>query len=260
MTTIDPEVSGAEPGSQSSTPASSSAAPEAPASKMTFIVIGLTEASRATMTSRLNSLGAEAIALASLGELPDALQRIPVCGILLELLASIKASPLEKQMAHDLLELYPLARFKLAGSEILLQSKERTLELFVSECLRRGARTARRSPRINRHLAVYLSPDDTFDDAERVVTCNISQGGCFLYSAREWTVGERVWLRFFGEDAVATGTVCSWRPWGNDKLMPGIGVRIHADASRQFGSGVCSGAFDGTIRAACPASSGEGEP
>ncbi len=84
------------------------------------------------------------------------------------------------------------------------------------------------------YLAVYLSADESFEDAEKVVTTNISPSGCFVYSAREWEPGSRVWLIFFGDEAVVCGTVCSSLPWGNNKLLPGIGIRLDTSIP-QFG-------------------------
>jgi hypothetical protein len=74
---------------------------------------------------------------------------------------------------------------------------------------------------------VHLSADAKFENAEKVVTTNISDRGCFVYSIRKWTTGDRVWLRFLGDDEDICGTVCSWRQWGNNKAMPGIGIKLN---------------------------------
>ena len=84
-------------------------------------------------------------------------------------------------------------------------------------------------PDIVRYLAVHRSADGKFEDAEKVVTANVSDHGCFVYSIREWSAGDRVWLRFLGDEADICGTVRSWRPWGNNKTMPGIGIKLDVE-------------------------------
>jgi PilZ domain len=96
----------------------------------------------------------------------------------------------------------------------------------VHECQQFNPRTLRKDARRNAYLAVHLSADAKFENAEKVVTTNISEHGCFVYSIREWSTGDRVWLRFLGDDEDICGTVCSWRQWGNNKAMPGIGIKL----------------------------------
>jgi len=169
----------------------------------------------------------EVTLLASPAELPAVLQKIRACGILLEVITLIKASPTDKKAIQDLLELYPFGKFKLAGNGVLILGKE-SVEQFVYECRNFNPRTLRKELRKSGHIAVYLSADGTFEDAEKVVTINLSVGGCFVYSIREWSIGKRVWLQFPGDAVVVCGTVCSWQPWGNNKIIPGIGVKLDA--------------------------------
>ena len=130
----------------------------------------------------------------------------------------------DKADTLELFELYPFAKFKLVDNEVRMLGH--TLPGFVDKCRQFQSRSIRTDIREARYLAVYLSSDATFKDAEKVVTANISPGGCFLYSAREWAFGSRVWLKFLGDSAVICGTVCSSRSWGNNKVLPGIGIRL----------------------------------
>ena len=190
----------------------------------TCVVIAARQDTRDLMAASLQARGLDAALLASLGELRCALERVPACGILLELAAAIRASKQVKEDARELFELYPFAKFRLACSEASILGD--TLDSFAQKCLAFEPRKIPASVRESRFLAVYLSADETFTDAEKVVTADISARGCFLYSAREWTPGSRVWLKFLGVEAVFCGSVCSTRPWGNNKLLPGIGVRL----------------------------------
>jgi Tfp pilus assembly protein PilZ len=73
---------------------------------------------------------------------------------------------------------------------------------------------------------VYLSADETFQDAEKTTTANMSDSGCFVVSTREWDIGGRVWLKFLGNEIAVCGTVCSMQPWGNNQFLPGIGIEV----------------------------------
>jgi len=190
----------------------------------TCVVIAACENTRDLMAASLEARGLDVALLASLGELRGTLEKVPACGILLELAAAITASMQVKKNTRELLELYPCAKFRLAGNEASILCD--TLDSFAQKCLAFEPKKIPASVRESRFLAVYLSADDTFTDAEKVVTADISARGCFLYSARQWTPGSRVWLKFPGVEAIFCGSVRSTRPWGNNKLLPGIGVRL----------------------------------
>ena len=191
----------------------------------TCVVVALSEDVRNIVAAELKSLRMEATLLALPEELPTFLEKNPACGILLEVIASIKASQEAKKAIQELSEFYPFGKFKLAGNEVLILGKE-SLQSFVHDCQQFNPRTLRKDSRHNAYLAVHLSADGKFEDAEKVVTVNVSDRGCFVYSIREWTAGNRVWLRFLGDDADICGTVCAWQPWGNNKTMPGIGIKL----------------------------------
>jgi hypothetical protein len=176
------------------------------------------------MAASLKARGLDTVLLGSLGELRSTLETLPACGILLELATAITASTWLKENTRELFELYPFAKFRLTGSQALIIGD--SIDSFASKCQGFEPRRIRASIRESRFLAVYLSADETFEDAEKVVTANVSGRGCFVYSARNWALGSRVWLRFSGVEAVFCGKVCSMRPWGNNKYLPGIGVEL----------------------------------
>jgi PilZ domain-containing protein len=188
------------------------------------VVVALDEKTRDFLAVSLKALQMEAVSLASLGELRATLRTVSVCGILLELATAIKAVEQDKKDTSELFELYPFAKFKLVDNEVRMLGH--TLPGFVDKCRQFQPRSIRTDIREARYLAVYLSSDATFKDPEKVVTANISRSGCFLYSAREWVFGSRVWLKFLGDEAVVCGTVCSSRPWGNNRVLPSIGIRL----------------------------------
>src|ERR1035438_9596494 len=101
---------------------------------MMFVVVALIDDTRKVIAASLEALGMDVRLLASLGELQATLQEIPVSGILLDLITSTKSSTLDKQSTHDLIQLYPNARFKIVGNDVLILGKEQSLERFVSDC------------------------------------------------------------------------------------------------------------------------------
>jgi len=190
----------------------------------TCVVIASHQNPRNLMAASLKARGLDTVLLGSLGELRSTLETLPACGILLELATAITASARLKVSTQELFELYPFAKFRLAGSEALIIGD--TFDSFASRCREAEPRRIRKYPREIRFLAVYLSADETFADAEEVVTSDISDCGCFVYSARKWALGDRVWLKFPGGESVFCGEVCSMRPWGNNRYLPGIGIKL----------------------------------
>jgi hypothetical protein len=190
----------------------------------TFVVVALHRTTRDVVANLLKSMEIDAVLLASLGELRNTLEKIPACGILLDLTTAITASAKDKRDTKEFLELYPSTKFRLAGEDVVILGE--TLEQFGSRCRQFVPRKIRTSVRETKYLAVYLSTDETFKDAEKTVTANISDNGCFVYSVREWEVGSCVWLRFLGNERAIRGDVCSVQPWGNNKYLPGIGIRL----------------------------------
>jgi hypothetical protein len=150
----------------------------------TCVVVALSEDVRDVVAAKLKSLGMEATLVASPEELPAVLEKSPACRILLEVITAIKASPDAKKAIQELSEFYPFGKFKRAGNEVLILGKE-SLQSFVHDCQQFNPRTLRRDTRHSAYLAVHLCADEKFEDAEKVVTVNVSDQGCFVYSIRE---------------------------------------------------------------------------
>ncbi len=193
------------------------------------VVVAFGEATRDILAATLKTKGIEAVPLASLADLHRTLKTTRVSGILLEFRSAIVAQERDKEAAKTILELYPSAKFRCAESQILIAGE--TLDSFVERCERFEPRFIRRSERKEKYIAVYLAAGETFKGAERTVTVNVSDRGLFVYSMREWTVGSRVWLRALGDEIVVCGVVCSYRPWGNNVSLPGIGLQIESGES-----------------------------
>ena len=193
---------------------------------MKCVVVALSEDIRNLMAASLQSLEVKAVLLPSLGELVATLKTIPVSGILMELTTAIKASPHEKITTQEPIQLYPSTKFRVVDDKIFILGNQSALDRFIVECRQFQPRRIRTSPRVTKYLAVYLSENDSFDDPEKVITTNISERGCFVYSTREWKLGTCVYLRFAGSDMVSRCKVRWSQPWGNSKIIPGIGLEF----------------------------------
>lgn len=184
---------------------------------------------RTVVEASLRHLGLDTRGVGSLGELAAIVRDLPVGGILLELVTSIKSSPEEKEVTNELAHVYPFARFRLVGQDIRILGEGNSLDGFAQRCLHFNPRILRREARNARHVAVYLSRKPGFEDAEKAVTINMSEGGCLVFSSREWEIGDPVWLRFPGDEIAISGTVRFWRAWGH-KGAPGIGVQFNVES------------------------------
>jgi len=195
----------------------------------TVVVVAKSEKTRRSIVKIVEMEGGSALGVASLAELLTVLEETPVSGIILDLITSTKASAQEKLETNEPIQLYPNIKVKVIEDQVNTLGKGMTLGQFVHDCQAFKPRSIRKSIRRERHIAFFLSRDNSFSAIEKVVTLNISDGGCFICSTSDWQVGERVWLRFIDNDCVMSGVVVWWQPWGNNKKMPGIGIRFDFD-------------------------------
>jgi hypothetical protein len=196
---------------------------------LTCVVIASDAGIRSVIEASLEPLGLHVKGLSSPGDLMGIVRDVPIGGILLELMTSIQSSPEEKEASNEFARVYPFARFRLVGHDVRILGEGNTLEAFAQRCRNFNPRILRRDIRISRNLAVYLSRDPGFEDSEKAVTINVSKGGCFVYTSRDWRIGDYVWLRLPGEEITIVATVCFWCAWGQ-KGTPGIGIRFNVES------------------------------
>jgi hypothetical protein len=143
-------------------------------------------------------------------------------------ITSIRASPQAKKALQELAEFYPSGRFKLTGNEITILGKE-SLGSFCARLPAVQSENAAEGCEKYRLSCSSFVGNGNFEHAEKVVTVNVSDRGCFVFSIREWKTGDRVWLRFLGDEADICGTVCAWQPWGNNKTTLGISIKLDVE-------------------------------
>ena len=176
--------------------------------------------------------------VSSLSELYKGMQAKGYNGILLDVKTKVRASAEEKEHIHGLLESFPVLQINLdretgeVGSLSAGRSgKGSALEDFLDrECGSFQERSVRSSVRRDVNLNVLLADKTCHSEkgAVRSITLNISRGGCFIYSTREWDLHERLGFSVveLSDPSLITGEVRWHVPWGKSTRIPGVGVKF----------------------------------
>jgi len=159
----------------------------------------------------------------------------PLCGIMVDMPTYIRSSDEDKRLLTDLVALFPALRLKYHEPT----DEIRTLpfgtdypgnipltDFIMQYCGTFAPRKIRTCERSQQHLPALLS---TSDGAEcRIVTANISQGGCFLVSYNPLEVGAQGLLVFkeLKDSTPVPMEVRSVRVWGEYRTLPGMGIRF----------------------------------
>ena len=206
--------------------------------KPRVILISREGDAKQTYLNAIKTLEADVDTVSSFGELHRALIQTPYNGVMIDLVTKIRAKKAEKELFHQILELFPVVQLNLeekSGEIRTLYFGQSvgggTLEEFVHrECQSFFPRTIRSSLRKRIHFNVTISKNDDFSgiEIEKSVTIDVSEGGCFIYTINEWERQQEVWLRIkeLSDGAPILGEV-RWRiPWGKTMKLPGIGVQF----------------------------------
>lgn len=191
--------------------------------------------SREDYCRELDVCGVEVVAVENIFPVPEAIADQRFNGLLLDIKAKMKA------IRHSRAEVYRLtARFPTA----LLQHDmhTRTVRIFHpgrgptkclsdfvdKHCRHHHPQKLRSFPRKQAYLPVLLTVSDTEQRPRRLVTKDISPGGCFLVSFQSWKLGERVRLSFVEDERLRTilAEVKRMVCWGEGRELPGVGVEF----------------------------------
>lgn len=173
---------------------------------------------------------------------------VSYCGLLVDIVSSIRASQFDRESLKSLMDVYPSMRLRWdsAGGDIRtlmtgagVGQKISLEQFFTRYCRLFFARPVRSSRRrvINCNVlsSVYVEmPEET---TTRTVTSDISVGGCFLYSSNCLTSGTILWIRFIDlvDNSPIQVEVVWCREWGKTMSLPGVGVKFVSikDGQRQ---------------------------
>lgn len=187
----------------------------------------------------LQSLGIECEWTSKVSDMRRWLVGTPFNGLIFDVLTAARTSPVERALLQEFSDYYPtlMMRWNSASRKVRglvfgeILDKEDPLGDFVGRfCQPDRALVYRKTKRFNIHLNVLLSPKDEFTEqqVEKTVTLNLSRGGCFIISSRNWQHVEHAWIRLPDlADPTPIGVeVCQYLPWGEQKQIPGIGVKF----------------------------------
>ncbi|MBN1567432.1 MAG: PilZ domain-containing protein [Acidobacteria bacterium] len=178
----------------------------------------------------------------SISHLRDILMEQPCNGLLFCIASLVGIDQAGKSFVQTLEQVYPVARIRLnkqKGTFSLIASRSGRVETiadFIHVCSKFHARCLRRSERLSKTLNVLASADPDFSDPMRTFTVNVSPRGCFLYSSREWDIGETVFIQIQELPGRSTieGMVIRYVPWGVPFHIQGIGIQFINTENRQI--------------------------
>jgi Tfp pilus assembly protein PilZ len=205
----------------------------------TILLICREGQSRQLYQAELNSAGVLLVAVQMLTQFFRRELFRPISGILVDMPTYMRSTEEEKRLLMELVGLFPALRIKCNESS----GEIRTLpfgtaypgnlapvafvQTYCTPFLQRKIRSSERSLQ---HLSALLSRSLVMDavSGTRSVTANVCSGGCFLISFEPWSVGDRGWLTLpeLHDSEPISVEVCWIRPWGEQRALPGMGIRF----------------------------------
>jgi Tfp pilus assembly protein PilZ len=186
----------------------------------------------------LQRAGAEVDVAGSIEDLHEAVTHQPYHGVVVDIPTKIQALRDHKELVSSILGSFPVIQVNVDPATGRIRAlrygcdrKNDRLEDFIRrECRRAVPRLFRRRPRSSICCQVRLRAVRCSSGApgERTVSVNLSEGGCFLFTAKAYAVGDKVSMLFREIDPrrPLMGVVRHRIPWGERSVMPGIGVEF----------------------------------
>jgi hypothetical protein len=200
------------------------------------------DVSRQYYCKELASCGAEVVVVTDIFPLSEEVARQYFHGLLLDVRAKMKAIRDNKAEVYRLTARLPTAQLQYdvnSGSVRVFypgQGTEKSLAHFViTHCRRCQPQKLRSFSRKPAYLPVLVWMGEAKKEPRRLVTKDISPGGCFLVSYQRWHLGKKVKLLFPGNKELGTilAEVANVVIWGNGRELPGVGVEFIGLAPQQ---------------------------
>jgi hypothetical protein len=201
---------------------------------------------RQAYLNEMKALGIEVDVVSSYYEFLKTRASTPYQGLMINLVTQMKMSVEEKNVSKEILGFFPTLRLKWdaeSGSIRNISFGKTTTsgslkEFIHTECQSFTARAVRLNMRKIVHLNASLSNDESMDEKalERTVTINLSKGGCFLFSGRDWSNAPKIWLiiKELADKTPITGDIRWSVEWGKQMTIPGIGLSFKHIKSSQL--------------------------
>lgn len=203
---------------------------------MKLILVCREGKARQAYLNETKALGVDVDVFPSFYEFLRTMANDPYQGLMIDLETQMKMSLEEKNVSQSILGSFPTIQLKWyaeSGSirNISLDKKtvSRSLKEFIkTECQSFTARTVRLNIRKMVHFNVLLSKDESMYEKflERTVTINVSRGGCFLSSGRDWSNYSTAWfiINELQDKTPIAGNIHWSVEWGKQMTIPGIGI------------------------------------
>ncbi|WP_242012237.1 PilZ domain-containing protein [Pseudodesulfovibrio cashew] len=202
---------------------------------------------RSAYTGVLSKLGVEYDCIASPDEMTDTLINGVYNGLLVDVPTMIRCECEDKNRITRIMERFPVLRLmynsRFGGIRGLAHGgtmrDNRSLSEFIQdECIPFTPRSIRVAERHDLVFNVLLLKDIDMEEmqAERTVTINVSEHGCFVYSVDQWEAASPAWLvvnEF--EDKTPIELKVRWcSHWGKAMRLPGIGASFESMTTHQY--------------------------
>ncbi len=200
-----------------------------------ILLISSNAQERETYESSMSALGVKVTAVPSLKALNEEVKNLFFDGVAMDMATKIMALKNDREFIYTTLRKFPVAHLSLekGTGKIRLfypgQPPGATLKDFIDrEC---GTFTPRRLAHHIRkvlHFNVLLSRDPEMADCEKTISVDVSEGGCFIFSAQEWSTGDMVWLKILelsDQDPIGA-RVRRCLKWGEAMQVPGVGLQF----------------------------------
>jgi hypothetical protein len=186
----------------------------------------------------IDPIGVRYDTVATLQELYYAMEKVPYNGILIDLATKLKTPHEELNLVENILEKFPVIQLKWEDKTKVFRTyypgqhkSGESLEDFVNkQCRFFDARKISIEKRVEANFSVLLSKDKDFREGhvERTITINVSDGGCYIFTAQKWDIRSKAWfiIKGLSDETPICGEVRWHFAWGCRDQTPGIGVKF----------------------------------
>ncbi|MCF8128874.1 MAG: PilZ domain-containing protein [Deltaproteobacteria bacterium] len=207
-----------------------------------ILLISSAAQERKIYESAIRALDVKVTAVPSIKGLGEEVKDLFLNGVAMDMSTKIVALKEDREFIYTTLRKFPVAHLTLGKEtgKIRLfypgQPPGATLKDFVEkECRTFTPRRLAHHIRKELHFNVLLSGYPEMVDCERTVSVDVSEGGCFIFSPREWVTGDMVWLKILelSSQQPIGARVKRCVRWGEAMRVPGIGLQFDEMNSSQ---------------------------
>ena len=210
-----------------------------------ILLIAMEKKERNIYCEAIREIGVQVSAVPSLKGLDADVTDQYFHGVVIDMPTNIGALKNDREFIYSTLRKFPAAHVSLERNSRQIrvfypgQDPGATLLDFVNtRCRPLTPRRLGYDIRKEIHFNVLLSKQrgSGIDNPERTITVDVSEKGCFLFSAQDWRPGDTAWLTVMelSDSTPINAQVCRYVQWGLGMQVPGIGVKFRAIKESQI--------------------------